>query len=84
MAEFLRYNEFIVDLRNSAFLRFKRGWIAMMERGLRGKVAALGAAVVFMCRRQSAGKQPAGILLLLCLYRQLVSVRYRLGELRYM
>ena len=59
MAEFLRYNEFIVDLRNSAFCVLKG---LDSDDGTRAerKSSSFGGCRSFMCRRQSAGKQPAG------------------------
>lgn len=56
MAEFLRYNEFIVDLRGSAFLRVKGDGV--VEQRLRGKVAALGAAVVLCAGGSLWGTAP--------------------------
>lgn len=56
MAEFLRYNEFIVDLRGSVFLRTKGD--SLMQQRLRGKVAALGAAVVLCAGGSLLGSAP--------------------------
>lgn len=56
MAEFLRYNEFIVDLRGSVFLRSKGD--SLMQQRLRGKVAALGAAVVLCAGGSLLGSAP--------------------------